>query len=291
MQPTIAILGAGRMGSALARTFLDRGYATTIWNRTEAAAAPLAARGARIAPTVRDAIARADIAIACVADYAATEQMLGSDGAAAALHGKLLVQLTSGSPSQARALAAWAARQGADYLDGAILVTPDLVGQPACTVLYAGARAAFDRADPALRALGGTARYLGEDVGQAAALDTALLACFWGAMFGALQGAAVCAAEQVPLEAYAAAIPAMMHVVAASASRQVVRIRDGRFAADATTRATVATYHAGVRHLVALCAEHDIDRSVPSAHAGLLERAVAAGHASDELATLDRFLR
>jgi phosphoglycerate dehydrogenase-like enzyme len=34
VKPAIAILGTGRMGSALARAFLEQGYATAVWNRT-----------------------------------------------------------------------------------------------------------------------------------------------------------------------------------------------------------------------------------------------------------------
>ena len=44
------------MGSALARTFLSQGYNTSVWNRTESKCEPLAHLGARIAPSVLDAL-------------------------------------------------------------------------------------------------------------------------------------------------------------------------------------------------------------------------------------------
>jgi 3-hydroxyisobutyrate dehydrogenase-like beta-hydroxyacid dehydrogenase len=282
-QPTIAILGTGRMGAALARALARDGAALQVWNRTRARAEPLAALGVRIAPTIADAIAAADLVIVNVDSYATSARLL--DEASAALRGKLVVQLTSGTPREARAQAAWAAAHAIAYIDGAILVTPNLIGDPAATILYAGPRELFERCRIALAALG-TARWVGPDIGHAATLDMALLALFWGAMFGALQGAAVAEAEQLPLDAYSTALAAMLPVVQGSTTRMLERIRERRYTADDTTRATVATHRTGIAHLVELCAEHAIDRAVPEAFAHLLAAAVAAGHTDDELAAV-----
>jgi hypothetical protein len=43
---------------------------------------------------------------------------------------------------------------------------------------------------------------VGNDVGHASALDSALLVVMWGACFGALQGAAICTAEELRLDSY-----------------------------------------------------------------------------------------
>jgi hypothetical protein len=107
MKPEISVLGAGRMGSALARAFLEKGYETSVWNRTQSKLAPLAALGARIAPSLQEAVAAAGIVVVNLNDYVTTDRLLRSDGVASGLRGKLLVQLTSGSPRQAREMAAW----------------------------------------------------------------------------------------------------------------------------------------------------------------------------------------
>jgi len=276
------------MGAALARALARRGAILQVWNRTRARAEPLAALGIPIAPTVADAVATADVVLVNVDSYETSQHVL--DAVSEALRGKLVVQLTSGSPREARAQAAWTSAREIEYVDGAILVTPNLIGDPAATILYAGPRPLFERCQTALAALG-TARWVGPDIGHAAALDMALLALFWGGMFGALQGAAVAEAEQLPLDAYAAALTAMVPVVQASAQRMVGRIHERRFAADETTRATVTTHRVGVAHLVALCAEHAIDRALPEAFAHLLTAAVTAGHANDELAVIATLLR
>src|SRR5262249_34399821 len=49
---SIGWLGTGKMGSAMAARLIDAGRPVTVWNRTEAKTAPLAARGARVAPDI-----------------------------------------------------------------------------------------------------------------------------------------------------------------------------------------------------------------------------------------------
>ena len=44
--PTVAVLGTGIMGAAIARTLLRRGLDVRAWNRTGAKAEPLAQQGA-----------------------------------------------------------------------------------------------------------------------------------------------------------------------------------------------------------------------------------------------------
>ena len=58
------------------------------------------------------------------------------------LRGKTVVQLTSGTPSNARTGAAWAAQHGVHYLDGAILAYPSSIATDYATVFYAGDRTA-----------------------------------------------------------------------------------------------------------------------------------------------------
>lgn len=134
MKPSITILGTGRMGSALATTFLKQGYTTTVWNRTRSKCQPLAEFGAQIAPSVLDAVA-AEVIVVNVTDYVTSDRLLRPDDVTKASRGKLVVQLTSGSPKQARDMAAWAARHGIRYLDGAIMATPNLIGGSECTIL------------------------------------------------------------------------------------------------------------------------------------------------------------
>ena len=148
MKPRVSILGAGRMGSALARAFLKQGYETTVWNRTKSKCEPLAELGAQIAPSVLDAVAAAEVVVVNVTAYVTSDRLLRPHDVTKALRGKLVVQVTSGSPRQAREMAAWAGKNGSGYLDGAIMATPDLIGGSECTILYSGAADLFEKYKP-----------------------------------------------------------------------------------------------------------------------------------------------
>ena len=291
MKPAIAVIGVGRMGSALVSAFLQQGYAVDIWNRTRAKCEPLAAKGARIAATVREAVAAADLIVVNVSDYAASDALLKPDEVTHALRGKLLVQLTSGSPSQARAQAAWAQQHGISYLDGAIMGTPDFIGQPGGTLLYSGPTELFEQARPALLVLGGNTQHVGTDVGHAAALDSALLMAMWGPLFGVLQGVAVCEAERIPLEMFLGYVKATAPVVEAGVTDLVTRIQQRRFAADATTLATLEIHAGALHHLLALCKERGLDRAVPEAFDRLFQTALRAGHGQADFAALMQHMR
>ena len=51
-EPGIGWLGTGKMGSVMAGRLIDAGRPVTVWNRTKAKTAPLAVRGARVAPDI-----------------------------------------------------------------------------------------------------------------------------------------------------------------------------------------------------------------------------------------------
>jgi 3-hydroxyisobutyrate dehydrogenase-like beta-hydroxyacid dehydrogenase len=76
MDQTVALVGTGRMGSALAAALFNKGFATTVWNRTAAKTAPLARLGLRVAPSVLDAVVQADVIVVNINDYHATQQLL-----------------------------------------------------------------------------------------------------------------------------------------------------------------------------------------------------------------------
>jgi 3-hydroxyisobutyrate dehydrogenase-like beta-hydroxyacid dehydrogenase len=291
MQPKITVLGAGRMGSALARAFLQQEYTTTVWNRTSAKLAPLAALGARAASSVSDAVTGADIVIVNVDDYATGAALLSEQGVAQALSEKVLVQLTSGSPKQARDMATWAAKHGIRYLDGAIMATPDLIGGPQCTILYAGDRSVFDQYKAELLTLGSNAVHVGADSGLASALDSALLVVMWGALFGTLQGVAICKAEEIELSAYASYLAPFQQALNGWSMDIVKRVDEGRLSGDAETVATVSAHYGAFRCLMELCKDRHIHLGLPNAMEPVLRAALHAGHAQDDFAILSRFIK
>ena len=184
----VTVVGLGSMGSALAAAFVAAGHPTTVWNRTPGRAAPLVERGAVQAASVEDAVAAAPLVIACLTTYEDTVQAL--EPAAAALKGRALVTLNSGSPAGARRMADWAAGHGARFLDGAVKDVPPAVGAPGTLLYYSGDRGVFDEFEPVLRVLGGDTVHLGTDADLAALYEMAVGGTLLPSLLGFLQGAA-----------------------------------------------------------------------------------------------------
>jgi 3-hydroxyisobutyrate dehydrogenase-like beta-hydroxyacid dehydrogenase len=190
----ISILGLGAMGQALAARFLRQGHTVTIWNRTPGKAASLVAQGAREGKAPADAMAASDVSVICVLDYAASDSII--DAAASALSGRALVNLTNGTPAQARAAAERVARLGAAYLDGGIMATPPMIGGEHALILYSGSKATFDAHAGSLEALG-VAKYLGADAGLASLHDLALLSGMYGLFAGFFHATALVDSEGI----------------------------------------------------------------------------------------------
>jgi 3-hydroxyisobutyrate dehydrogenase-like beta-hydroxyacid dehydrogenase len=279
----IAILGTGRMGTALAQAFLGGGHEVSVWNRTPARAATLVARGAQHAGSVRDAVAAAELVIGILNDYTTSAALLREPGVAAALRGKTLVQLASGSPSEARASASWASEHGVSYLDGAILATPDLIGKPECTILYAGERATFTAHEPTLRALAGASAYVSADYGHAAALDSALLMYMWGVLFGALHGVAISQAEGIALEDYLAYAKGLLPVTDAFTIELIERSIKRDFE---HTEATLDIHHGALQHALEICKARGLDQTVPLAFDRMLQRGRERGLGGSDFSAL-----
>ncbi|NUU23983.1 MAG: NAD(P)-dependent oxidoreductase [Streptomycetaceae bacterium] len=190
---SVTVLGLGLMGTALADAFRTAGHRTTVWNRSPEKADPLVERGAHRADDAVAAVSASDAVVVCVSDYATARAVLAP--AAAELRGKLLVNLTNGTPEQARDTAAWAAEQGADYIDGGIMAVPQMIAGPDALILYSGAKTVFDRHADLFAALG-TARHLGEDPGLAPLFDLALLSGMYGMFTGFYQAVALVGSEK-----------------------------------------------------------------------------------------------
>ncbi|MDP4534732.1 NAD(P)-binding domain-containing protein [Alkalimonas collagenimarina] len=191
----ISILGLGAMGSALAKALLDNGMQVTVWNRSAEKALPLVERGAIHAANATEALQASPVTIISALDYQAVEEIV--QPSSGTLVGRTLINLTNGTLSQVRAMAAWARQCGAEYLDGGVMVTPDLIGTEQAFVLYGGSQKAFDASEDLLTILGKPV-YVGADPAMAQLFDLAMLSAMFGMFGGYLHAAALLESEQVP---------------------------------------------------------------------------------------------
>jgi 3-hydroxyisobutyrate dehydrogenase-like beta-hydroxyacid dehydrogenase len=277
------------MGAALASVFIRNGHPTTVWNRTPEKTEPLRAAGAIVAETVSQAVTASPVIIVNVSDYDASGRLLRDASVASILRGKLIVELTSGTPQGARDAAQWATVQGARYLDGAILATPNLIGTEHGVILIAGPTASFDAYQETLRALGNV-RHVGEDPGTASTLDSAALSQMWGLLFGALHAIAVCEAEKVDLTALARQWSEAMPVMDGLVSDLIARTRERRFAGDEHTLSSISAHHGALQHLIEVTELRHLDRALVDAYDAIFKRAIVAGHLHDDFAAMTRFM-
>ncbi|RZS40843.1 3-hydroxyisobutyrate dehydrogenase-like beta-hydroxyacid dehydrogenase [Herbihabitans rhizosphaerae] len=280
----VSVIGLGLMGAALARAMLADGRSTTVWNRTAARAGALVAEGAVRAGTVADACA-SDLVIVCVLDHDAVWEVL-RDGEAA-LPGRTLVNLTTGTPAQARAVAVWAAERGITYLDGGIMASPSMIHTPHATVLYSGSEAAFDRHRGTLETLGTTV-FLGSDAGHASAYDLAMLCGMYGMLGGLFQGIALAGAEGITPTAFTERLLPFLRATIAFLPDEARAIEAGD---HSTKENSLAMQSSGFRTFAAACADAGVPFDLVAPVRDLVDRRVADGFGEDGLSSVVELLR
>ncbi|MFB6887692.1 NAD(P)-dependent oxidoreductase [Kitasatospora sp. NPDC056327] len=283
----VTVVGLGLMGQALAAAFLAKGHPTTVWNRSAAKAEQLVAKGATLADSVGSALEASPLVVVCVSDYDAVHGLL--DPVAASLAGRTLVNLTTASSTQARETAEWAAKAGADYVDGAILAMPQAIGSAEATLLYAGSKTAFEKHQATLLALGenGTV-YLDEDHGLSALYDMSVLSIMWGVLNSFLHGAALLGTANVKATTFAELATTAINVTAEYVAGYAQQIDDGEFPA---TDATLNVHVGGMQHLLEESTTLGVNADLPRFFLELAQRAVADGDAENGYASLIKQLR
>ena len=288
MNQKVAVIGAGRMGSALAAALHKRGFDTTVWNRTPSKTESLSRLGLRVAPSLLEAVGDAEIVIVNINDYESTKQLVRQPAIESALRGKVLVQLSSGTPDDAREMESWARSRGIDYLDGAILNYPADIGKPEATVLYSGPDELFHRVKPVLLAFGDNAIFVGKEIGQASATDIAGLSFVMAAMLGFLHGYIVCEAENLSVDGYLQLIKKFMPALETALADLCVKIQGKDYG---NTQASLETWAVAPRELVGWCEKHRVNHTFADPQLRLIERAVKAGKGQWDLAYLYEVLK
>src|ERR1700691_755773 len=103
----IAVLGLGRMGSAIAQRLVDAEHDVSVWNRTAEAAQTFRDAGIPVLARPSDTWARADAAITMVADGDALEELaIGrEDGLLAGGTGGVMIDMSTVSPASSARVA------------------------------------------------------------------------------------------------------------------------------------------------------------------------------------------
>ncbi|WP_437819616.1 NAD(P)-dependent oxidoreductase [Sorangium sp. So ce1078] len=279
----VTVIGLGPMGRAMVTTLMNAGHPVTVWNRTPSRAAKLVTAGATLAPTPADALLASELIILSLTDYPAMYDILG--GSTGALAGKVLVNLSSDTPEASREATAWAAKHGASFLTGGVMVPAPMVGTEAAYVYYSGPEALLREHESVLRLLGAP-RYVGKDPGLAQLWYQAQLTVFLTALSGLLQAAALVSAAGVPVGDFLpdaldtfTGIPVMLE-----GGRELAKsLETGVHPGDLST---VLMMGATADHIVRTSETLGVDVDVPKAVKSHYDRTIAAGHGTDNWTAL-----
>ncbi len=223
----VSFIGLGAMGFALADAAAKSGREIVVWNRTRDKALPLVDGNVSIPSTPVEAITASPVIVLCVTDYATAESILGTPECLAALKDRILIQLSSGSPTLARSASDWAKRAGVSYLDGELVAYPNQVGCDEFPLLLAGDKAAFDAAEALLKVFTPGARYLGSDPAKSSALNLAALSGSIGMIIGLMNGAALCEAAGIPFQELVRDMPTNTTHDAEALAQSILKIENG----------------------------------------------------------------
>jgi 3-hydroxyisobutyrate dehydrogenase-like beta-hydroxyacid dehydrogenase len=274
----LSFLGLGLMGSSLARALVRRGVDVTVWNRSPAKAQALV--GARVAPDLAAALAASPVIVICIDNHAATRALL--EGHLAALAGRVVVQLSTGTPREAVQMADWLGQHGVRCLDGAILCGPDAIDGDGGEILLCGDADGHAQAGAMLAGLAAKVRYLGPNFAAASALDLAWLNIWYGNFVSVAHSAAMCRAEGVNLAEFAALFPDNPEV-----RGQANLIREGRFHEPT---ATLEVWGNALARVQQQARDAGISPAIPDFYASYFKKAVAAGLGQQEAIAIVKVL-
>ena len=171
MPHTIAFIGLGAMGGAMAETLIKKQFRVAGYDMRPEAIARLEAAGGRGAASVEEAARDAHMLVLMVVDADQAENVLFDKDALEALQPEATVILGSTcAPDRVAAIAKRVVKSGRHFIDAP--VSGGVTGAKAgtLTIMAAAPKAVFEKARPVLAAMGSSLFHLGEKPGQGAAM-------------------------------------------------------------------------------------------------------------------------
>jgi 3-hydroxyisobutyrate dehydrogenase-like beta-hydroxyacid dehydrogenase len=151
----VGFIGLGQMGAPMALNLLKAGHRVTVYNRTRGNADALARQGAQVADRVADAC-RGDVVITMLADDAAVEHVVFSDGGVLSALRRDATHLSMSTISVALCdrLAEAHGKAGQGYAAAPVFGRPEAAAAAKLFIVAAGAEATLARCQPLFDAMG-----------------------------------------------------------------------------------------------------------------------------------------
>jgi 3-hydroxyisobutyrate dehydrogenase-like beta-hydroxyacid dehydrogenase len=160
---TLGWIGAGNMGSLIAKRLLAAGYPLIVYNRDRAKAGALASEGAKVADSLVELAAAADVIFSCLSDGTAVQDVyFGPDGVLRhAKPGAHIVEMSTVAPETPLELYRAGRERGIAVSDVAISGSTPAAETGSVTLFAGGDREAFDFIAPFFPAIARQWFYMG----------------------------------------------------------------------------------------------------------------------------------
>jgi 3-hydroxyisobutyrate dehydrogenase-like beta-hydroxyacid dehydrogenase len=161
----VGYIGLGVMGGHMVARLISKGHKVTGYNRTRSKAEWLIQQGMKWGDSPRKVAEASDYIFTMVTNASAMEAVAeGPDGFLAGLApGKILIDMTTGSPAKSKQMAARVREKGADMVDAPVSGSPVTLQQGKLSIMVGGRLETFDRVKPLLEDIGPKVTYVGDN--------------------------------------------------------------------------------------------------------------------------------
>jgi 3-hydroxyisobutyrate dehydrogenase len=281
---TLALLGTGIMGGAMARRWAGHGFEVTAWNRDRAKAEALAGAGVGVAATPAEAIASADVVVTVLADGEVTEAVV-RDALAARRDGVVWLQMATVGIEATDRLATLAADAGVAFVDAPVTGTKQPAEQGRLTVLASGPEELRERCEGLFEPIAARVVWVGE-AGAGSRLKLVVNSWLAALLAGLAESIALAEAIGVDPQQFLAAIdgsPVGTGYANVKGSMMIEREYPTAFPLHLLTK--------DVDLVAAAARDHGLALHLPDPIKALLVAAERDGHGDDDMSAVIEALR
>lgn len=163
MSCRIGFIGLGIMGKPMSKNLLKAGHKLVVYDLVAAPVEEVVAAGAERGASAKDVASRSEVIITMLPDGPEVEQaVLGPDGVLEGVKpGSLVIDMSSISPIVAQKVGAALEARGVDFIDAPVSGGEPKAIDGTLAIMVGGKKAAFDRAEPILKAMGSSVTLTG----------------------------------------------------------------------------------------------------------------------------------
>jgi 3-hydroxyisobutyrate dehydrogenase len=279
-KPTVAMLGTGIMGSAMARCLLAAGIPVRAWDRTPAKAEALSEYGAAPAATPAEAVEGAGVVITMLRD-GDTVLTVMTDAAPALHEDQIWAQMSTTGPGAVPAEVQFAAKFGLRLVDAPVLGTRQPAEQGQLVIIAAGPEEVRPVLQPVFDVLGKKTLWVDDDAATAVAGKAKLIANNWviGLTNAVAETIALAQALGVDPRIFLDAVeggPLDLPYLRVKAKAILENNLEPSFALENATKDAAL--------IVAAAREYDVQLPVAEAMLQRMRRAIELGHGDEDMA-------